>query len=446
MSDILDLPMSLCRAASALVLVCLLPYGVAAQEEPPTPPVSAAGACTIVGPVLGPSDFGVAAGLPLADTSAVLLEDGRVRMYMFAQERGIVSAVSLTADGVSFIPEEGERLPDGAGMPRAVALPEGGWRLFYINGGGIQSAVSEDGLTFTVEPGFRITAEAAGFADATAGATSGATVTQLVDGSYRMYFSDLPRPGDPPGGHWIKSAVSTDQLEWTVEEGVRLGPDAPVLTESAEHPFALANPDGTVTLYYGKFTGPGSASVEGLYESTSADGLTFEEETYDIFFGNDPDVLRLIDGSLIVYYGQFDPQVGGTINVARCPDPGTIASPAPPGAAPTPLTVTVVGRVGSGAFTPNPLSVAVGDTIIFNNSDSTTHHLVLDDAASTEIGTLGPGQSSGPISMTSTGVAYHCTIHPSMVGSLGTVDIPPPTSAPPPDDDDETPDDDDYEY
>jgi len=401
----------------------------------------AAGACTIVGPLLGPSDFGVAAGLPLADTSAVLLEDGRVRMYMFAQDRGIVSAVSLTAEGVSFIPEEGERLPDGAGMPRAISKPEGGWRLFYINGGGIQSAVSEDGLTFTVEPGFRITAEAAGFADATAGAASGATVTQLVDGSYRMYFSDLPRPGDPPGGHWIKSAVSTDQLEWTVEEGVRLGAGAPVLTESAEHPFVLANPDGTVTLYYGKFTGPGSASVEGLYQSTSADGLTFIEETYNVFFGNDPDALRLMDGSLVLYYGQFDPLVSGTINVARCPDPGTITSPAPPGAAPTPHTVTVVGRVGSGAFTPNPLPVAEGDTIIFNNSDSTSHHLVLDDAASTEIGTLAPGQSSGPISMTGAGVAYHCTIHPSMVGSLGTVDIPPPSSAPPPDDDDY---DDDY--
>ena len=80
--------MIFCRTASALVLVCLLPYEATAQEPAPSPPASAAGACTIVGPVLGPSDFGVAAGLPLADTSAVLLEDGRVRMYMFAQDRG----------------------------------------------------------------------------------------------------------------------------------------------------------------------------------------------------------------------------------------------------------------------------------------------------------------------------------------------------------------------
>jgi hypothetical protein len=102
---------------------------------------------------------------------------------------------------------------------------------------------------------------------------------------------------------------------------VRLGPGAPVLTDSAEHPFALANPDGSVTLYYGKFAGPGSPVTEGLYESTSADGLTFTQETYDVYFGNDPDVLRLVDGTLVAYYGLFDPAVGGTINVARCTDP-----------------------------------------------------------------------------------------------------------------------------
>ena len=324
--------MNLCRAISALMLVCLLPHGVAAQEEPPTPPSSAAGACTIVGPVLGPTDFGVEAGLPLADASAVLLEDGRVRLYMFAQDRGIVSAVSLTTEGVSFIAEEGERRPDGAGMPRVVASPDGDLRLFYTSSDGIMSAWSEDGLTFTVEPGFRITAEEAGFTGATAGgAASGATVVQLADGRYRMYFSDLPRPGDEPGGHWIKSAVSDDQFVWTVEEGVRLGPDAPLLIESAEHPFALANPDGTVTLYYGKFPGPGSASEEGLYESTSVDGLTFEEETYDVFFANNPDALRLVDGSLVVYYGQFDPVVGGTINVAQCPDPSAVVADPSPG-------------------------------------------------------------------------------------------------------------------
>ena len=324
-------------AVLSAVAICLSPGSVFAQApHAPAAPASAAGACTAVGPLLGPSDFGVPAGQPVADNSSLLLPDGRVRMYVFAQGRGIVSAVSLTTEGASFVAEDGQRLPDGSGMPRIVAAPTGGWRLFFTSASGIKSATSADGLTFTVEAGFRISAEAAAFDGlAGGGATSGATVVALPDGRYRMYFSDLPRPGDPPGSHRIKSAVSADQITWTVEAGVRIGPGAPVLAESAEHPFALANPDGSVTLYYGKFSGPGSAAPEGLYESTSIDGLTFETERLDVFFGNDPDALRLSDGSLVVYYGLFDPQVGGTINLARCPDPaqpnsGTVVTASSP--------------------------------------------------------------------------------------------------------------------
>ncbi|OFW04378.1 MAG: hypothetical protein A3I61_11150 [Acidobacteria bacterium RIFCSPLOWO2_02_FULL_68_18] len=311
------------RTLVVLAALVLLPRPAGAQMEPPN---MGAGACTVVGPLLGPSDFGIPAGQPVADATAALLPDGRVRLYMHAQGRGVVSAVSLTTEGASFAAEAGSRLPDGSGMPRVVANPSGGWRLYFSSGGGIKSAASPDGLTFTIENGFRLTQEAAGFTGTTVSATTGPTVIGLADGRYRMYFSDLPRPGDPPGGHRIKSAVSADQLTWTVEPGIRIGPGAPALTESAEHPFALGNADGSMTLYYGKFTGGGGTSPEGLYHSTSIDGLTFEQETYDVFFGNDPDALRLSDGTLVVYYGQFDPQVGGTINLARCPEPAAAAA------------------------------------------------------------------------------------------------------------------------
>lgn len=303
---------------------------VAAAQAPPPGRGTPAAACTIVGPVLAPSDFGVPAGQPVADVTSVLLADGRVRLYVFAQGRGIVSAVSLTPEGTTFVTEPGERLPDGSGMPRAVVLADSRVRLFYTSAGGIKSAISEDGVTFTNEPGFRVTAAAAGFG-ATGpgqleGATSGATIMALPDGRFRMYFSDLPRPGDPPGGHVVKSAVSDDQVTWTIESGIRLGAGASSLTDSAEHPFALSNPDGSMTLYYGKFGESGSMKPEGVYQSTSLDGLTFVEETLSVFFGNDPDVLRLSDGTLVMYYGGFDPLIGGTISVARCPDPNVSAA------------------------------------------------------------------------------------------------------------------------
>jgi hypothetical protein len=93
--------MNFCRTISALVLVCLLPYGAAAQEEPPTPPVSAAGACTIVGPVLGPSDFGVAA-LGVAVVVSVLAV-GTVRPAHAGQNpyEGVLSSATCSP-GVAF--------------------------------------------------------------------------------------------------------------------------------------------------------------------------------------------------------------------------------------------------------------------------------------------------------------------------------------------------------
>ncbi|MBM3779284.1 MAG: hypothetical protein FJW23_13790 [Acidimicrobiia bacterium] len=465
----------------AAALLGMLPLVAAAQAPPaaptpspggPTPPAVPAapvGVCTIVGPVLRPTDFGVPAGQPVADATAVRLADGRVRLYAFAQGLGIVSAVSLTPAGVSFVAEPGVRLPDGSGMPRAVVLADGRVRLFYTSGNGIRSATSLDGLTFVDESGFRLTAVDAGFAQAASpvpgapssampgaadGATSGPTIVPLADGRFRMYFSDLPRPGGTPGGHLVKSAVSIDQLTWTVESGVRLGvvgqqsanvtPPAPgdtppLLGESAEHPFALSNPDGSVTLYYGKFGNTGSPNAEGVYLSTSADGLTFAEEALAVPFGNDPDALRQTDGTVLLYYGTFDPLVGGTINVSTCPDPTPVA-PAPPvqppasGAPPSaaPLTVRIVGTFGSGAFTPNPLQAVAGDRVVFTNQDHGVHHLVLNDAASTVIGTLQPGQSSAPLTLASGGVSYHCTLHPSMVGTLGTAAAPPATTAPSP--------------
>lgn len=132
-------------------------------------------------------------------------------------------------------------------------------------------------------------------------------------------------------------------LTWTVEEGVRVGVGAALLGESAEHPSALAHADGRMTLYYGKFMGPGSTNAEGLYFSTSADGLTFETETLGVFDGNDPDLIRRQDGTLLAYYGDFDPAIGGIIFVAACPDPG--ATPAAGTVTPA-ITATRVRPIG----------------------------------------------------------------------------------------------------
>ena len=80
----------------------------------------------------------------------------------------------------------------------------------------------------------------------------------------------------------------------------------------------------------------------GNYFSTSTDGLTFETETLGVFSGNDPDGIRRQDGTLLMYYGGFDPVIGGIVNVATCPDPATSAATTPAVAAPSaPSTATI---------------------------------------------------------------------------------------------------------
>jgi len=109
------------------------------------------------------------------------------------------------------------------------------------------------------------------------------------------------------------------------------------------------------------------------------------------------------------------------------PDP----APAPPSPS-TAVTIAIVGSAGAAAFMPNPLQASAGATIVWTNSDTRQHHIMLSDG--TAIGTLGPGESSAPMTLTAASASYHCTIHPSMVGTIqdGTAGAP-PAPAPPPD-------------
>ncbi len=100
----------------------------------------------------------------------------------------------------------------------------------------------------------------------------------------------------------------------------------------------------------------------------------------------------------------------GTSSPAAPSATGTTATPS------TATTVTIVGSSGSGAFSPNPVNVSSGGEVVFQNNDTRTHHIVMDDG-SADAGTIAPGATSGAISVKSGG-NYHCSIHPSMVGSI----------------------------
>jgi plastocyanin len=55
--------------------------------------------------------------------------------------------------------------------------------------------------------------------------------------------------------------------------------------------------------------------------------------------------------------------------------------------------------------------------VVWHNIDSITHHVVLNNG-SLDTGDIAPGASSRAMSVNTGGGPYHCSIHPSMVGSL----------------------------
>jgi plastocyanin len=78
------------------------------------------------------------------------------------------------------------------------------------------------------------------------------------------------------------------------------------------------------------------------------------------------------------------------------------------------VTITISGF----SFSPNPASVKVGQTVVWHNGDSVTHTATADGGAF-DTGAIAPGATSGPITMSAAGsLAYHCAVHPGMVGSL----------------------------
>lgn len=248
----------------------------------------------------------------MADTTSLLLNDGRWRMFLFA-DRAYRSAVST--DGLTFTMEAGNRLPEGMGHSRVLRLSDGRVRMYSIASNGISSLISTDeGATFTLE-GARIAAGQAGLS-----ALSGPGIARTSDGRWRMYFSELDTPGAAVVPLPMKSAWSTDLMTWTMDLGVRIGPGA-TLSGSAAHPAAVTNSDGSVTVLYFR-----NADLR-LYSATSTDGLAFASETAVLSQAADPDIVALPGGGLRMYYNWFDAGSGAyTVYSARASSAALVPS------------------------------------------------------------------------------------------------------------------------
>ncbi len=293
---------------------------------------------TDLGLVLSATDAGQSDPMaPVANPTALWLNDGRVRLFFTNAGTGIGSAIS--DDGLTFSYEDirisgSDARNQGAqlGPSRIYRLADGRFRLYVGSSQtGIHSFVSSDeGETFTLEAGERITQEEAGM-----DAIQKLSIVPTPDGNYRGYFGPAPQHGDSAGDggrktggppdHWLLSAISSDLLTWEVEEGVRIGLGAPSLIASAREVFPLLRDDGCVTLFY-QLNKPRDAGITDytgvavVGYSTAADGLTFTTQ-YPLITTRapaGPDVLAMPDGSWLMYHDSTDADdYGHGIRVGR---------------------------------------------------------------------------------------------------------------------------------
>jgi hypothetical protein len=151
------------------------------------------------------------ASFPAAVSRTIVsLPGGRFRMYYFADGTTVDVRSAVSNDGLNWTVEDGTRYSDpGIGAIRAVVLPTGGYRLYYPTSAGISSAMSSDGLTFAAEGPATIPPP-----DSTS--TWGPSAAAYLSGQFHMVLTRVPSSGATDLWH----AVSTDGRNWTVDKAV----------------------------------------------------------------------------------------------------------------------------------------------------------------------------------------------------------------------------------
>lgn len=118
---------------------------------------------------------------------------------------------------------------------------------------------------------------------------------------------------------------------------------------------------------------------------------------------------------------------------AACGGGSSPTSPSPSGGGGTAaaVTINIVATTGAQSFTPNPAAMAQAGTVAWRNSDGLVHRIVANDS-SFDTGDIAPGGTSLAVQPSAAGANYHCSIHPAMVGAIGSAQgaPPPPCTGP----------------
>jgi len=118
--------------------------------------------------------------------------------------------------------------------------------------------------------------------------------------------------------------------------------------------------------------------------------------------------------------------LAGVLTMATACGSSNSATPSSP--TPTPTSTPTSGgstvsiptgaqTLGSAAYVPNPITVAVGTAVTWTNTDGIAH-TVTSNTGVFSSGTLGPGQSFSFTFPSAGTFQYHCSFHAGMVGSV----------------------------
>lgn len=207
----------------------------------------------------------------------------------------------------------------GAVSPRVIALPGGGYRMYYtqlmprlgFRAGAndydnatarILSATSPDGAQWTSEPGVRLSSQAGGAGEFRV-VSSEVVPVPGADGRLRMYYECCNGPTSQPNS--IRSALSEDGgLAWILEPGLRLVAG----NRNYAAPRIVFLDDGRCRLYCYE-------RGQGIISALSEDGgLTFRQEpglriaqdgAYDTVAAFAPEIMRPNGGAYVMYYAGY---------------------------------------------------------------------------------------------------------------------------------------------
>jgi plastocyanin len=138
--------------------------------------------------------------------------------------------------------------------------------------------------------------------------------------------------------------------------------------------------------------------------------------------------VRMLSGAAVAFVGAVTLWgCGGGGGGGGASTPTSPSAPAPsPAPGTTTVTVNVISSIGNTAYQPNPVAANTGDIVVFRNNDATTHRIVMDDG-SADLGDVAPGATSRGFTVRDrNALRFHCTLHPTMVGSINGATAPEP--------------------